>query len=238
MKLNAELDIGALAEAFRPSGRLQIPCFLDPADAGALHAAFADIPWRLVLNEGDAHFDILPEQLAAMTKIQLAQLGAGATLRSKSAFQYIYRNYPVFDIVHGSGLMHAPLQAAYSVMNAPETIALLGEITGTAASFCDMQATRYEAGHFLTEHDDDVAGKHRQFAYVLSLCPDWKAGWGGLLQFPRARGSSQMLGSFVPDFNTLSIFRVPMLHRVSPVASHARIPRDSLTGWYRLHPDE
>mgnify|MGYP003473067562 CR=1 FL=1 len=41
-------------------------------------------------------------------------------------------------------------------------------------SFADVQATCYREGHFLTTHDDLVAGKNRVAAYVFSFTPRWR----------------------------------------------------------------
>lgn len=95
----------------------------------------------------------------------------------------------------------------------------------------DGQATRYLPGHFLTGHDDDVAGKGRIAAYVLNLTPAWRTEWGGLLQFHDPAGD--VLRGLLPRFNTLNLFTVPQLHSVSLVAPFAASPRYAVTGWIR-----
>lgn len=41
---------------------------------------------------------------------------------------------------------------------------------------------------FVTEHDDDVAGKQRLAAYVFGFTPQWRPDWGGVLQFIDSNG--------------------------------------------------
>ena len=95
----------------------------------------------------------------------------------------------------------------------------------------DAQATRYRPGDFLTAHDDDVAGKHRLYAYVLNFTPAWRPDWGGLLAFHDADG--HVSEAYTPTFNALNIFRVPQQHAVTQVASFAGAQRLSITGWIR-----
>jgi Rps23 Pro-64 3,4-dihydroxylase Tpa1-like proline 4-hydroxylase len=66
---------------------------------------------------------------------------------------------------------------------------------------------------------------------VINLGHDWQADWGGLLQFFDESG--QVTESFVPRYNTLSLFRVPQLHAVSLVAPWAERPRFGITGWFQ-----
>jgi Rps23 Pro-64 3,4-dihydroxylase Tpa1-like proline 4-hydroxylase len=94
-----------------------------------------------------------------------------------------------------------------------------------------IQATRYRAGHFLRRHDDTgYDDQHRRFAFVFNLSRGWQADWGGLLQFLGADG--RVVDTFVPHYNSLSLFKVPQLHCVSQVAAWAEAPRYALTGWF------
>ena len=111
-------------------------------------------------------------------------------------------------------------------------LALLRRIIGDdSIARVDGQATRYLGGHFLTAHDDNVTGKNRVAAYVLSLTPAWRTEWGGLLQFHDNAGD--VSGAFAPCFNALHLFRVPQLHSVTYVTPFAGAPRYSVTGWLR-----
>jgi hypothetical protein len=97
--------------------------------------------------------------------------------------------------------------------------------------FVDAQATRYRPGQVLTGHDDAAEGKNRLYAYVLNLTRDWRADWGGVLAFEGADGHIE--AGFVPAFNALNLFAVPMRHAVTQVASFAPRDRLSITGWLR-----
>ena len=229
--------IAALVEthkaSFQSNGRVQIHNFLKPEAAAALRKAADQLDWRLVLNEGEKHFDIQPNQLAHMTGKQHRALRLAAAERAQTGFQYFFENYPIHDIWHGRGRSALPACVAevYEALNAPQTIALLRAITAKPIDFCDAQLTRFRNGALLNEHDDDVPGKNRHFAYTLSLADPWKPAWGGTLSFLGPDGA--LIERFVPGFNTLSIFAVPTPHRVDPVNSKARGERISVTGWFR-----
>ena len=93
------------------------------------------------------------------------------------------------------------------------------------------EATRYGPGHFLTAHNDNIAGKNCLAAYVINMTPFWRADWGGNLLFLGKEGHVEE--GYVPCFNALNLFRVPQVHMVSHVAPFANARRYSITGWLR-----
>lgn len=225
---------GRLAEAggadFGQDGRLRIPGFLEAAAADGLHNALrTSDAWREVINSGAKVFELDRAARAAFPADQLAALDGAVKMQAVSGFQYRYETIRV----RGDG---APgpvpeLDRFAAWLNTPTSLDWFRAVTGfPAIDLIDAQATSYSAGHFLTEHDDNVAGKNRLAAYVLSLAPDWRPEWGGTLCFPDASGRIEGL---LPGFNTLMLFRVPQRHFVSEVASFAPRARLSVTGWLR-----
>ena len=92
------------------------------------------------------------------------------------------------------------------------------------------EATLYRPGHFLSWHDDSGhPEQHRRVAYVLYLTRGWRADWGGQLQFIDAQGDVEEV--WMPRFNSLALFLVPMPHLVTYVAPFATQPRFAITGW-------
>jgi Rps23 Pro-64 3,4-dihydroxylase Tpa1-like proline 4-hydroxylase len=112
------------------------------------------------------------------------------------------------------------------------TIELVRTVTGFSdVSRVDAQATLYRPGNFLTAHSDEQVGEHnRRAAYVIQLCRNWKADWGGLLHFLDASGA--VTQTFTPRFNSMALFAVPQEHAVSMVATFAPGPRFGITGWF------
>lgn len=228
--------IGAQAEALRAefaqTGRMRIRDFLKAEVCADLHTTLRALDWRLVLNDAHGrHVDLPPSQQKRLGGKELRRLKHDAQKRSLSGFQYLYENYPLYDRIEGRQKVPAPLGDIYMALNDPAFIEPLGDMTAKPFDFCDIQATRYRAGHMLTDHDDNVAGKNRHCAYVLSVCPDWQRKWGGNLEFLDADGA--VTERFTPGYNVLSVFSVPMAHRVSPVRKGVLASRYSLTGWLR-----
>ena len=69
----------------------------------------------------------------------------------------------------------------------------------------------------------------RLVAYTIGFSRPWRADWGGQLLLHDEYGDVER--GFAPAFNTLTMFRVPRVHSVAPVAPYAGAPRFSVTGW-------
>jgi len=122
-----------------------------------------------------------------------------------------------------------------NLLNSETMLSLIRDISGhqdiQAAS---AQATRYLPGNFLTRHNDFNPDEGRRVAYVMSFAQDWHPDWGGLLQFYQQDGTPR--DAWSPQYNTLTLFDVEHVHAVTFVAPYAKIPRFSITGWFRTRP--
>ena len=230
-QLNPDLDTTRLSAAFAVEQRLQISDFLRTSDAEAIIAELATLDWHLVMNDRDRHIDLPNSQLDSIGRDRIEAGIRQAQGRAATEFQYVYENFPIADAYASGRLTNGRLRGVFEFMNSQAVRDVLETITGHKSDFCDMQATRYGPGHVLTPHDDGVEGKNRKFAYVLGLTKNWSPVWGGQLQF--LTSDFRVEDSFVPSFNTLSVFSVPHLHHVSQVAGFAPFARVSLTGWFR-----
>jgi Rps23 Pro-64 3,4-dihydroxylase Tpa1-like proline 4-hydroxylase len=231
--INAALKVEEYAREFSETGRVQILNFLAPSAVKELSSVMNSLDWSLVVNEGEKNFDINAEQAKILGTAKLSALKRDAKRRALTRFQYLFENYRVSDFIE-LGIDIPPLvRSIFDEMNQPDFLKSIAILTGQNADFIDMQATRYRAGHFLTDHDDDVAGKNRKLAYVMNLSQRWRPNWGGQLEF--LTPDKDVSESYLPIFNSLSLFKVPSDHRVSPVKIAAKHPRLSLTGWFRTH---
>lgn len=236
-RLNPALDGDALAEEFARTGRLHIRDFLIDDDAAALAASLRQRDdWLLVVNQDDKTFELDRSVQAEMTAEQAGALEQAAFAGARYGFQFRYESIRVPDAEAERAAADDPLTRFASFLSSDPVVALLRRITGKpGVDFADAQATAYGPGHFLTAHDDDVAGKRRHAAYVYNLTPQWRADWGGLLMFHGPDGHVDK--ALVPSFNALNIFAVPQPHSVSLVAPFAANRRYSITGWLRGFPD-
>ncbi|MBU6320345.1 MAG: 2OG-Fe(II) oxygenase [Alphaproteobacteria bacterium] len=229
--LSDTLDTSALTGQYAVSKRLQIQNFLSKDAADLLAGRLEGLPWRLALNSGPRHVDLPVDSLPSLGDARVTAIRAEVRKAAANGFQYLYETFPIADLKEAGELKEAALLEIFEFMNSSRVLTRLAEITGLQADFCDMQATRYRPGHFLTTHSDEAPGKNRRFAYVLSLSPIWRPTWGGQLQFLDEDG--RVIEAFVPTYNALSVFTVPSPHHVSQVADFAPVDRLSLTGWFR-----
>lgn len=233
IRLGANLPGSEMADRFRAAGRLQIDGILDNRSAEVIRECLAGFSqWSLVFNCDGRHVDTDAADVATWTDDQRRKLEDMIYSQAESGFQYYYKTVPIYDIYHGGRLPGHLLNRVFEFLNAEPFLGLMRAVTGDPTiAFADAQATCYERGHFLTRHDDNVAGKNRRAAYVLNLSRGWNADWGGALQFFDEQGNVE--GGFAPAFNVLNLFRVPASHSVGVVAPFATGSRYSITGWLR-----
>lgn len=218
--------------ALQSVGRVHIPGFLDDGEARAILAAIESVDWKLALNGAINTYDLKESELAALDLTRRRQILAAAHAQARSGFQFMFDNYRISDECETGALPEGPLADLFAEMNSEPVLESLRQLTGDARiAYLDAQATRYRPGHFLTQHDDDVDGKNRLFAYVLNLTSAWRIDWGGLLQFHAADG--HVSEAYTPMWGALNILKVPQLHSVSLVAPFAGGDRYSITGWAR-----
>jgi len=232
IKMSPGLDPRLIARVFKAQDRVHIPEVLTSQSADTLFTQLStETPWQLSLNVGQRHIDIAHQQLMVMPPEQREAMTQRMLEQSRRGFQYVFENYPLYDLYQAGERAH-PLSAMHEFLNSEEFLQFARDVTGLEdIAFADSQATKYLPGHFLTEHDDDVAGKQRLAAYVFGFTPQWRADWGGVLQFIDRDG--HIAEGYVPKFNVLNLFRVPQKHNVSYVTPAAVQARYSITGWLR-----
>lgn len=229
------LDVEAAARSFQDRGRVRIADVLRREDADALHACLSrEVPWRLAYNRGDQALLVDPAVARGAGPAQQQQLTQEIITGARQGFQYAYYSYPMVTAYLGGSDPGLLLHALLEWLTGPVVLETIRRVTGIdSLRKCDGQATCYLPGHFLTQHDDRGTGSEgRRVGYVLSLTQQWHPDWGGLLNF-LAEDGREVEASWVPGYNTLALFRVPVLHSVGYVAPFARQARFAITGWFR-----
>lgn len=238
--LNPDLDVEALAEEFSGSGRICIRDAFDPGFAERVHESLrAEVPWRLSVYDNRRP---PKERALKLTATELDRIGAqGRTSlqrevfrQANGQFQYAYRS---FDLLDGFRRGEQPGLFLYSLMEYLAGEAFFGFarslIGDPEVNRIDGHATCYTAGHFLKDHADESPFELRRAAYVVGMTKDWNADMGGLLMFLDEQGRVEE--TFLPDFNTLTVFSVPVPHVVSYVPEWVREMRLSVTGWLTVY---
>jgi Rps23 Pro-64 3,4-dihydroxylase Tpa1-like proline 4-hydroxylase len=224
--LNPKLDRAELAEIFRRKRRIHIPNILTDTSARRLaYTLERETPWVITFNEGEEHLDIDKVSPAEQQKMAYA-----AWNRAHTSFQFFHHRHRLSAAGEPYPDSKHYLAKLVAFLSSPHLMAFIRDVTGEdAIAWVNIMATLYKPLDFLTLHDDDVAGDRRLIAYVLNMTPVWRPDWGGALQFFDKQGNIEE--GFMPTFNALNLFRVPMLHSVAQVAPFGG-NRYSVTGWF------
>jgi SM-20-related protein len=231
-RLNPAIEATACASIFQHSGRVRISAFLAADGAVRLREELSSrTDWKQVINSGEKLVELDRATREQMSDKTARDLDTAVYVGARSGFQFRYETLRVPDDQAARQAQGGLLSAFAQFLSSGEPRELLRSITAQPdVAFVDCQATAYAPGDFLTAHDDNVPGKNRVAAYVLSLNPKWRSEWGGLLLMHRP---DRTLEGLPPDFGTLDLFRVGQMHSVSEVTRAAPWRRYSVTGWLR-----
>jgi Rps23 Pro-64 3,4-dihydroxylase Tpa1-like proline 4-hydroxylase len=226
------LDVEAASRTFGQRGRVRIADVLTAPSAARLYACLStEVPWRLTYNEGAKNIFLDPASLQQLGDRQQHELVQSILSRAQDHFQYLFRSYPMVSAYVQREDPDLFLHYVFEWLNDPRTLDVLGKITGIdTLRKANAQATLYRPGHFLTWHDDSgYPEQHRRVAYVLNMTQSWRADWGGQLQFLNSNGDVEEV--WMPNYNSLTLFRVPTPHIVTYVTPFAKRSRYAITGW-------
>jgi Rps23 Pro-64 3,4-dihydroxylase Tpa1-like proline 4-hydroxylase len=225
------LNVPQIAQLYERAGRVHIAPILADEDAQRAYQSLVnDVPWQLHLNDGDRSYDLANEQVRSFPEATQVLLHERVNSNAVARFQYFFNNFPLSDAYTLGRNLDLYVMRVLEFLNSPEFLSFARQVTrDDRIAFADSQATLYLPGHFLTQHDNTVAGTNRIAAYVLSLTSQWRADWDGLLHFIDADG--HVAECYTPAFNALNLFKVPQPHAVSYVAPFAGGGRFGISGW-------
>lgn len=220
---------------YQENGWVRISNFLVEDYAEQLAAAVAEVAndpqvWRIAtLVQGKAFVARVNDYLAQEPNVRSHFIAEILRYAQLNDFQYFYEfirllgedsSAPgVLDAISRDWESESLLQTLRTVVDNDDIAQI------------DAQLTRYKPGHFLKHHSDEgyQSAQQRKVAYVMSLSKDWQPDWGGLLHFQNADG--KIIESLTPEFNSLTLFKVPTAHFVSQVTNYCPASRYSMTGW-------
>lgn len=229
--ISNDLDLDRWRGELASRGRVQIPGYLQAEAAERLHACLArEVPWQTAENStGVAR---TTARGASLDQTQERALLDAAHRRARDEYQFVYDTYMLVRAVREGWDEGLLVRFVLEFFNSPEHLAFARHLTGDhGIRSINAQCTRYRPGQFLQLHYDINSDEDWRYAYVLNLSRDWRPDWGGLLHFVDERG--EVVDTFLPRWNTLSLFKVPYGHFVSLVAPWAKEPRLAITGWFR-----
>ena len=217
------------------TGRTRLPLVLGDTTHDLYQALQADdLPWMRAFDS-PMRTDIPAAMIDATSAEDQAAFWHTVHEQARDQFQYVFDRLPLMAAPGAERPLPPMLYQLLDLFNSDSFMTMARRLTGNdKVAFADGQVTRYLPGHFLNRHSDANPKTERLYAYVLNLSPDWRAEWGGLLQFLDEAGD--ITETFVPSFGTLNVFAVPQMHAVSSVSAFAPGPRYSVTGWWRAIP--
>jgi len=231
--LNPNLDTESLGKKYSIDDRLRIQDLLLPDFAERLRAACRDdVPYDYLYHLDGNNIVMPASELADLAPKKQQELQEKIISAAADGVGFFYGGYQMrrAQAKTDNPKLAFPHQM-FDFVNSKEMLSLIAAITGQSdLKFADAQYTRYTPGQFLTRHKDDITREGRRIAYVMGFSKRWHPDWGGLLQFFEDDGTPR--DSWVPAFNTLSLFDVRHIHSVTYVTPFAREPRLSLTGWF------
>jgi SM-20-related protein len=228
--ISNDLDIEDWCRVLAERSRVQIPDFLQPAAAEMLARELAEqVPWQLAeRSDGESH---TTPRGAYPDDAEYARLLQRGYARAADSYQFAYDSYMLVRAAKEGWDPGLLVHGVLNFLNTPQFIEfarVLGSdptITHAAA-----QCTRYRPGQYLMPHEDLEVNEGRRYAFVINLSRDWRPDWGGQLQFLAA--DNGVTETFLPRWNSLSLFRVPQRHQVTLVSPWAAQPRHAITGWW------
>lgn len=229
IRINSTLDPALFAATYQHDGVVQIPIFLEPADAESIAGTMAGLTWNVVApDESSETLVISPQVIQKFGEAQARQFLQGALKRASRGFSFIHLSYALQDEYARDPA--APIHRATEFLQSRAFLDFGAAVIGDdGVDGVRVQASNYRPGDFLTLHDDSHQRDDRLAAFTLGFTREWRPDWGGQLLFHDAAGHIER--GFTPGFNVLTLFGVPRAHSVAPVAAYAAAKRLSLTGW-------
>jgi Rps23 Pro-64 3,4-dihydroxylase Tpa1-like proline 4-hydroxylase len=234
--LNTEIDIASAADSLRKTGRVVIREVFDQEQADRIHQCLGEkVPWRLAYRDmrvsgANQQQQLTQEQFAALGPERAAALRAMVFSQARDHYQYLYQHFNIGGGQKTGEASGMELYELFDYLRSAPFMKFVHELTGDAEiNDVYAHATLYTAGNFLKIHQDVTNTDDRRFAYVFGFTRDWQADMGGLTHFLDDNGN--VVETFVPGYNTLTIFSVPVSHLVSQVSPWVRQRRLAVTGW-------
>ncbi|SEK38457.1 2OG-Fe(II) oxygenase superfamily protein [Colwellia chukchiensis] len=233
LSLNEPNNISKLKQDYLAHGYVQLQHALSADSANLISEKLAtQKQWNLVYRRNGCHQDLNSVEVATWSSEHKNNLLKLVHSNADNSFQYFYETIPIYDIYYDKLLPGHFFNDIVEFLNSEPTLNLFRTLLNAPEiNFADAQITRFSAGHFLNRHNDDVPGKNRVAAFVINLTKEWRADWGGALQL--LTNDLDIKKSFMPTFNDINIFKVPVEHLVTYVPPYTPVARLSITGWLR-----
>jgi len=232
-KLNPDLDLDALGEAYAVKKRLQIKQILPTKAAKHINELMdKQTPWIFTFSDGSGTNYMPIPMLRSLPPQENARLQQMINQTSRNGFGFCYNTFNFHNEIMKGNFLDHPIKKFDDFLQSDKFLGFIRKVTGDETiDGCGAAATWFGPGHYLNIHSDQIKGCDLRAAFIFNFSPKWRADWGGELKFfPDKEGSKVEEGLF-PAYNVLNIATVPYYHSVGVVAPFAGAPRFSISGW-------
>jgi Rps23 Pro-64 3,4-dihydroxylase Tpa1-like proline 4-hydroxylase len=232
--LNDALDRKRLHRLFLKKSRIEVRNFLAPSSAITLFKYLnSAIHWRSIVVANEKLQELYPAVPGAQTAEEDSVLLAAAHAGAQTGFAATYDVTRIIGQPDRQEAIENPILARFEAfLNEAGFIGCVRELMAIdSIERCETHAMRFRSGHFVSFHEGTSSADQtgtRRGTFLLSLTPEWKPEWGGLLEF-RSRDGSAIEG-YVPRFNSLVLYSFPQGNWTSAVTGFAGGPRLAIAG--------
>jgi Rps23 Pro-64 3,4-dihydroxylase Tpa1-like proline 4-hydroxylase len=246
--INENLDFNQIKEEFGKKGYIRIQDFLNQETAELLYQGLRDISqkglWYQV-NYGNPKFYNPNLSWQESNQFHYSFRYEMYPLKNYTIDGMIKNNIARRDIEKLDKISTNPemelnykhiLREIGDFLNSDAMHDLITFITGNPLSKNDILcfASRFTEDDFLASHNDSThdMSSPRRVAFVLNMTKDWLIHWGGNLLI-LDDNEDKVIEAFLPLFNNLILFNVPLRHAVLPISCYCQSERFAITGWYQ-----
>ena len=232
IELNDKLDWQALAREFQVNNRIQIrDVFKEECAERIWKCLSEETPWRLAYHDGRKPTVLTADEIRAKTPQEIKRIQRGILTRTTSQLGYVYEIYPMVDAYLAKDEPGLFLHQVFEFINSEYYLNFIRTITGVPEiKRGNAHAACYRRNQFLSCHNDYMPDEGRCAASVLNFTKNWKADWGGYLQFYDDDFNIEL--GLLPRFNTLNMFLPPQEHSVSFVTPFTGRVRYTVTTFF------
>jgi len=233
--IRENIDWSAAREEFSEKGYVRIDnIFLADIAEKVHHQLATEVPWGMKLIGKDGPIIFTQQEREALKQMQWA------ALNKEILWAFENRDPSYFYLTAG---LNELKDEASDVVKFVSTGKFVGFVKYVSSNLeingFGGQAACYRRNCFLTIHHDEDKQLRRKVTFIFNFTKDWKTEWGGLLHI--LDKDKKIIDVFQPDFNSLTLFKVPRDHFVSAVVPYASQDplrsRYTITGWYIKTPN-
>jgi len=244
--LNPGLNFETLKEKYLEKRYIQIKDFLREDVAELVHEGLKDVGernlWYSVRMGNPRYFDrkrvkgnYMPDNFNfSYERFPLKNITIDDL--KKDSFRYEQDNLKKLRLNPEMELpVEHPLRKLGDLLDSKEMHDLISFITKNPLSYYSVTlfASRFMPCDYISLHSDSSydGTSTRRVAFVLNMTKNWLVHWGGNLVV-LDDSFENIIDDYMPRFNSLILFDVPLPHAVLPVSVYAQSERFAITGWY------